>query len=463
MSLDIKLSTDIADRKQLTGEFRLAESRFKNLIDSANDFIYMLNLEGRFAYLSPGLKNVLGYEQSDLLNLQYADLMHPDDRAACAEVFAHLIHKPHKETGIEYRYRHADGTWRWHASNVASLLDDQGAIIGVVGVDRDITQQKKEQEDLRLNEERYRVLAESARDVVWTMSPEGAITYVSPAVEMVRGFTPEEAIRQQLDEILTPSSQVLCIDYFVGLQADIVSGQKPREFRGQMEYLRKDGTIHWADVIASPVLASDGRVVEILGISRDISEFKTYEAELRQAKEALESANRSLAEANSRLTQLAAIDPLTGTFNRRHFEETIERRFLEAQRHEQALSLLMFDIDNFKAINDTYGHTKGDEVLIALSNLVRDNLRVSDELARWGGEEFVVLLPQISATEAMVVAEKLRLKIANHQIPGPGNVTVSFGVAQAERSETFDHWLIRVDNALYEAKAAGRNVVRLAD
>jgi diguanylate cyclase (GGDEF)-like protein/PAS domain S-box-containing protein len=439
------------------------ESRFRNLVENANDFLYMLNLDGFFEYISPSVKSVLGYRQDELLNRHYSDFMHPDEHVACADIFARLFREPHRETGIEYRYHHADGTWHWHASNTASLLDDHGTIIGVVGVDRDITQQRKAQEDLRISENRYKVLAETARDVVWTMSLDGAITYVSPAVEVVRGLTPEEAIRQSLDEILTPSSQVLSIDYFMGLHADILSGQTPRQFRGQMEYYRKDGTIHWADVIATPVLASDGTVVEVLGISRDISEFKSYEAELHGAKVALEEANRSLADANSQLTNLAAIDPLTGAFNRRHFEETIEKRLLEAQRHEHPISLAIFDIDHFKTVNDTFGHAKGDQVLIELSKLVRLSLRASDELARWGGEEFVVLMPHISANDAMKVAEKLRLKIANHRIADIGVVTVSFGVAEARQNETFDHWLSRADDALYKAKGSGRNAVHVAE
>lgn len=150
---------------------------------------------------------------------------------------------------------------------------------------------------------------------------------------------------------------------------------------------------------------------------------------------------------------------LTGISNRRHFEQAVATAVARAARYGEPLALLMFDLDHFKAINDTHGHLVGDRVLIELTRLAHAHLRAADVLARWGGEEFVVLLAHCQLDEARQLAEKLRLLIANHPFATVGNVTSSFGVTEYRPAETADAWLTRTDEALYRAKTAGRNRV----
>ncbi len=174
-------------------------------------------------------------------------------------------------------------------------------------------------------------------------------------------------------------------------------------------------------------------------------------------------AEAALQAANAELQRLATTDRLTGAWNRAHLEETLVGEMGRAERYQQPLSLLIFDIDHFKAINDTHGHLVGDEVLIELIRRIRAHLRAVDVLARWGGEEFVLLLPHCGAAEALQVAEKLRALVAESPFPVAGWVTASFGLAQWQPKESLDTWLKRADDALYAAKAAGRNRVRLAE
>jgi len=123
---------------------------------------------------------------------------------------------------------------------------------------------------------------------------------------------------------------------------------------------------------------------------------------------------------------------------------------------------LMFDIDHFKVVNDTYGHVAGDRVLVALSDLTRRLIRATDYPCRWGGEEFMILMPNTTSTETMSVAEKLRQSLAQLHIPEIGTVTASFGAATYRPNESIDDWINRADTALYEAKHGGRNTVRVA-
>ncbi|MBK8637633.1 MAG: GGDEF domain-containing protein [Chromatiaceae bacterium] len=162
------------------------------------------------------------------------------------------------------------------------------------------------------------------------------------------------------------------------------------------------------------------------------------------------------------LNRLATTDSLTGAWNRRYFEQAAALEIARTDRYGGPLALLMLDIDHFKLLNDTHGHPVGDKVLVELSQRVRPRLRATDLLARWGGEEFVVLLPHCGREAAVKLAENLCHLIASEPFPPAGPLTASFGVAEFQAGETLDTWLKRVDDALYAAKSGGRNQVRLA-
>ncbi len=147
------------------------------------------------------------------------------------------------------------------------------------------------EELLRVSEQRLRLLAENARDVVWSMSPGGEITYVSQAVEKLRGITPEAAMKEPLDKILTPSSQGKVLDYFQAVHVAAAGKSELPTFRGDLEYYRADGSTFWTEVFAFPLADSDGNLVEILGVTRDISDRKEYEASLQRARDLAERAN----------------------------------------------------------------------------------------------------------------------------------------------------------------------------
>ncbi|MBI1203015.1 MAG: diguanylate cyclase [Rhodopseudomonas sp.] len=163
------------------------------------------------------------------------------------------------------------------------------------------------------------------------------------------------------------------------------------------------------------------------------------------------------------LDHRAATDPLTGLFNRRKFDRSLAVEMLRAQRYGTPLSLILFDIDRFKSVNDKHGHQAGDAVLVELSRYGAAHIRASDILARWGGEEFVILCPGIDGTMASHLAGHLRegFNALNH--PGVGTVTCSFGVVEFNPTDSAQSLLARADAALYRAKAKGRDRVELAD
>jgi diguanylate cyclase (GGDEF)-like protein len=179
----------------------------------------------------------------------------------------------------------------------------------------------------------------------------------------------------------------------------------------------------------------------LVGVTRDISDRKAFEAELRNH---------------------AVTDTLTGAWNRRQGTELLAAD-LSARRPGNALSLLMLDIDHFKTVNDSFGHQAGDHVLIEVASRLRRSLRGNDMVARWGGEEFVVLLRDCALPDALTLAEGIRAEIAEVPFGAHGRLTVSIGVAEIRDDDDLASWLERADQGLYRAKRAGRNGVAAAE
>lgn len=203
-------------------------------------------------------------------------------------------------------------------------------------------------------------------------------------------------------------------------------------------------------------IARQAQDLEALVEERNL-ELSSRLADLGDARRAAELANQGLQRALEQLEQAASTDRLTGAWNRRRFEEAILPEVALAHRRNAPLSLLMLDLDHFKRVNDVYGHSAGDAVLVGMSQTVRLHLRASDALVRWGGEEFLVMAPATRLEGAMGLAEKLRAAVAEIPFPGVGQVTMSLGVAEYALGETLDEWIERADQALYQAKGEGRN------
>jgi diguanylate cyclase (GGDEF)-like protein len=185
--------------------------------------------------------------------------------------------------------------------------------------------------------------------------------------------------------------------------------------------------------------------------------------EIRSLNKHLEHERKALAEANQRLEQLAHFDPLTKVWNRYRIEEAINAELVAAKRYAAVFALLMFDVDNFKQINDTYGHSVGDDVLVALARLVESSLRGCDHLGRWGGEEFIVLATHSDVDAAIGLAERLRSLVAELGIEGlEQTITVSIGVTVWQAGDSVKTIISRADDAMYRAKHSGRNRVETA-
>ena len=253
-----------------------------------------------------------------------------------------------------------------------------------------------------------------------------------------------------------------------------------RIWHGMVCNKAKNGARYWVDSTIVPFLDDAGLPYQYVSIRTDITRIKEAEEVMQQSKQQLEALvherTTELAKSNNELQSeierrkeleehlqsLAITDTLTGIFNRRKFDETLKAEVQRAERYGTALSLIMFDIDHFKQINDTRGHLIGDQILTALASLVSENIRTHDVLARFGGEEFTILAPGNSLAGGRKFAEKLRAAIERNDFPDASRITCSFGVTEHKHGDTAESFIKRVDEALYRAKKNGRNRVEEA-
>ena len=215
-----------------------------------------------------------------------------------------------------------------------------------------------------------------------------------------------------------------------------------RPITGTEEYMFQNLTI-------SPITAPNGEVEKVCLLIYDVTEFA--------------SSKRALERANEQLAKLSMTDRLTGLLNRGTWENLVDAEYERFRRYGQTTSLVMFDIDHFKPVNDTYGHLAGDEVIRHTAEVTRNNIRQSDSAGRYGGEEFGIILPETDAESARVICERIREAIENSTVSttaGDIRYTVSMGIAQlTETPENYMQWMQKADEALYKAKESGRNKV----
>ena len=188
-----------------------------------------------------------------------------------------------------------------------------------------------------------------------------------------------------------------------------------------------------------------------------------YNRRLKSVNTNLSLAQTELTKSNKALEKLSITDYLTGCYNRSYIDRIIKQEIIRTNRYHTPLSLMIIDLDDFKKVNDTYGHLMGDEVLIKTANWIHASIRESDIFGRWGGEEFVVIFPNTELDETQKIAEKMRLGIAKHDFSNQIHQTISIGVAQYQVKESHDGWISRADSALYDAKHQGKNCVVISN
>jgi diguanylate cyclase (GGDEF)-like protein/PAS domain S-box-containing protein len=280
---------------------------------------------------------------------------------------------------------------------------------------------------------------------------------VNEAWVTLTGYTKEEAIGQNARIIKSGKHN---LTFYKKMWGVILAG---KVWHGELINKKKNGSLYFEEQTITPVLDAQGNIINFIAIKLDITERKLREAELRRTKEKLEAANLELQIAFKHERHLASTDALTGVSNRRYLYERAGHEFDIARRYKQPLSVIMFDLDHFKQINDTFGHAMGDLMLERATQLALAQLRDTDLIGRFGGEEFVIVLPMTNVHQAYLLAERIRMAVSTISIETKeslATVTLSIGIAEAiqdPQDESIDNVINRADEAMYVAKRSGRN------
>ncbi|MFP4033389.1 MAG: PAS domain S-box protein, partial [Desulfococcaceae bacterium] len=286
------LDLDLTENRRLTEALRRSEERLRLAMEAADDGYWDWNLRTNQVYWSPRCYTMLGYPP-DAFPVDFErwlSLIHPDDRPATRERVENEI--PRGGTFCsEFRYQTAEGGWRWVMGRGRTVeRDAQGAPLRMVGTHVDIQDRKEAEAALQESEARYRLLAENATDVIWTMTPEGRFTYLSPSVERLRGFTPEEVMDMPMEATLTPESAEIArqaLAEAIALDPGEARGMKP--VRLELTQPCKDGSTIPTEIVASPIYDANGRLEGILGVTRDISDRRRAEQAQRKTARLLQS------------------------------------------------------------------------------------------------------------------------------------------------------------------------------
>ena len=290
-------------------------------------------------------------------------------------------------------------------------------------------------------------------NIVSKTNPKGIITYVNDKFCEISGYTKEELIGKPHNIIRHPE---MPREAFKELWDTIKAKQS---WHGVVKNMKKDGGQYIVDTNIIPILDVDGDIVEYIAIRHDITELEETKEQLRNINRAMKNKVDELYSMTSSLEEKANKDNLTGIANRDGFEESFSLEIKRARENNLPLSLMLFDIDHFKSVNDTYGHQAGDNILIEMASIVSSNIKSNDMFARWGGEEFILLMPNTTLEGAFSLSEKLRRMIEAHHFSYTDSITASFGVAEFQADDNKTSLFQKADDALYAAKKNGRNRV----
>ena len=456
---------DVTEQRRHRGQLEASERRLRALVGNSWDVISLHDPDGRYLYCSPAVTEQLGYRPDELIGTDPFVLIHPDD-AHAASGFSRTAAGAASGVGLEYRVRHRNGTWRWVESTGHNRLHDP-AVAGIVVTTRDVTARRRRA---------------AQQDAVAALSGEA-----------LRGGRVEELFASAVAVV----AAVLGIEHCALLRADgdgrlsVVAHHGPSAEHplpivdtgrpgGMLAQLRDRAPILWG-AAAGPAPAGlvgdwlaggiqSGAAVVVLDGEHPYGILSAYSAEPdafgRDDLSFLEAAANVLAAAIGRrrieqeLRHRALHDHLTGLPNRGLFLERLAGALVRLDRHPGSIAVLFVDTDDFKLVNDSLGHAAGDRVVNSVAERIVGVLRQSDAVARFGGDEFVVLCEDTDADRAVRVAERIRQALATPiDLPGrPVVVTASVGIAvTADGTLTADDLLAQADTAMYVAKQAGKD------
>jgi diguanylate cyclase (GGDEF)-like protein/PAS domain S-box-containing protein len=411
---------------------RKSDRRFRALVEHSSEFIVVLDHEDHGIFATPVVERLLGHPEHYFLGPVRKELIHPQDEAR----FTAMLDQARSGTGedepVELQVLHADGSFRWFEMRARDLTGNE-EVGGLVLTARDVTDRKLAEQRLARSEARFRSLVQNSSDVVAVIDERGSLTYVSPAVTPMLGFRAEELVGTNVMRLL-PADEVSRAMRLL----DAVTDEPFDQLNLEMRLRDRAGAWRNVDVTISDMRAESAVQGIVLNV-RDVTIRRALEEDLQ---------HKSLH------------DELTGLGNRVAFERRLTRALERDESRLDHVAVLLVDLDDFKEINDSLGHSVGDQLLMTVAERIRACLRVADAAARQGGDEFVVLLEDVyGETEVFAVADRILLAISQpYHVDGRElSVSASIGIViDSDRTSTAEGLMRAVDVAMYLAKDRGK-------
>jgi len=418
---------------------RKSEERHRLLADNASDVIWTMDLTGRFTYVSPSVERLRGYSVAEVMQQSLEQALTTASAKIAAEGLGRAIQaiqakQPVADFRVELEQPCKQGGTVWTEVNVTGIQNETGEFVNLLGVTRDISERKRADLDLRIA-----AIAFESQDGMIVTDADNVILRVNAAFTQITGYTAEEAIGKTPRMLRSDRHD----ENFYAAMWETVA--RTGVWHGEIWHQRKNGDIYPEQLTLTAVKGSADQVTHYVGTLHDITQRKQLEEEVQQ---------------------LAFYDPLTQLPNRRLFNDRLSQALTLAKRTQSRMALMFIDLDKFKPINDQHGHEAGDWVLQAVAQRIKCCLRASDTAARVGGDEFLVILPEIqNSDDALAVAEKIRLALERPFVT-PSQLSLlassSIGIAIYPDHAHTEQDLLRLgDRAMYQAKRLGGNTVEL--
>ncbi len=412
-------------------QITVKDSLFRALIQNSSDIITILSPAGIVLYESPSVEKVTGFTSEELTNRLVFDFIHPDDIESVSHSFQAVLKESHKRHHSEFRFLTKSGDW-CHLEVIGTNLLHDPNVNGIVINSRDITDRKKYEKALEKSEAKFRSLIENSSDIILIISENGHISFKNRSVHEPL-FQEAITLGTQIQSLIHPND----LEQFIEKINEISQGTSSSFV---IELRLKNQHKHWNILEMTGInLLGDPSVNGILINARDITQRKRDEEQLYF---------------------LAWKDPLTLLFNRAYFSQCLENQFERKKRDSSYYFALIFlDLDRFKFVNDSFGHAAGDQLLQQVSQRLKKCVRPLDIIARFGGDEFSILLSDVAEiSQVMHIAERINKVLRSPFLLDGKEVfsSASMGIAvSSHNSNSPDELLRDADTALYRAKENG--------
>src|ERR687898_1278561 len=419
--------------RQPDEELRKSEARYRTVLDTAFDAIVTITPEGIVRWFNRGAERIFGHRSEEVIGQPVTLLMPERYRELCVGgLHRYLRTGEARVVGgtTELVGLRKDGSEFSIEMSVGATLEDGERLF--TGVIRDVTERKKLEKDIRESEERFRSLVQNTSDIITILEADGTVRYISPALERMTGHKPEEQIGTKAFASVHPDDR----ERALGMFAEVLKKRglhPPVEFR----VLHKDGSWRYLEHVVNNLL-DDPAVRGVVVNSRDVTERRALQKQLHHQ---------------------AFHDPLTGLPNRALFMDRLEHALTRANRRGSKIAVMFMDLDNFKITNDSLGHEKGDQLLVAIAERLKACLRPEDTAARLGGDEFTILVEDVDGQSGVVriaerIAESLQRPFALDQYEVV--FSASIGIVLSDPPQNSPANLLRhADLAMYQAKRKG--------